>query len=182
MGNENGSMGTVEFCSWAVFLGGLMFILDVYFTEPLQSVKQIPSLMKPLTKSEKQILCNAWEDCKLLTELIVYEARSEPLEGKRLVAKTVLNRVEHKSWPDTIKGVIYEPKQFSYIEDMHKQRTPTDGDWLEASSVAFNLLHGYVEVEGDMTFYHERSIKPFWVKHKEMIADVGNHKFYTGGK
>lgn len=181
MDNENGNMSSLEFFSWAILLAGIMFMLDVYLAERKESVKQIPE-MKPLTKSEKQILCNAWEDCKLLTELIVYEARSEPLEGKRLVAKTVMNRVEHKSWPDTIKEVIYEPKQFSYIEDMHKQRTPTDGDWLEASSVAFNVLHGYIDVDSDVTFYHERSINPFWADHKEMVADVGNHKFYTGGK
>jgi len=181
MDNEKGEMSSLEFWSWAILLAGIMFMLDVYLAERKESVKQIPE-MKPLTKQEKQILCNAWEDCKLLTELIVYEARSEPLEGKRLVAKTVLNRVEHKSWPDTIKEVIYEPKQFSYIEDMHKQRTPTEQDWLDASSVAFNVLHGYIDVESDVTFYHERSINPFWAKHKELVANVGAHKFYTGGK
>jgi spore germination cell wall hydrolase CwlJ-like protein len=175
-------MSALEYISSCTAIAGIAFIFTLW--EPVSADTQptVPAQMKPLTKSEKQILCNAWEDCKLLTELIVYEARSEPLEGKRLVAKTVLNRVEHKSWPDTIKGVIYEPKQFSYIEDMHKQRTPTDGDWLEASSVAFNILHGYIDVESTATFYHERSIKPFWTKHKEMVADVGNHKFYTGGK
>lgn len=181
MDNENGRMSSVEFWCWAILIAGIMFLLDVYLTERDVSTKQIPQ-MKPLTKSEKKILCNAWEDCKLLTELIVYEARSEPLEGKRLVAKTVLNRVEHKSWPDTIKGVIYEPKQFSYVEDMHRQRTPTDGDWLEASSVAFNVLHGIISVDSASTFYHERSVNPFWAKHKEMVADVGSHKFYTGGR
>jgi len=181
MNNQNGNMSSLEFWSWAILIAGLMMMLDVYLTERKTTVRQIPE-MKPLTKQEKQILCNAWEDCKLLTELIVYEARSEPLEGKRLVAKTVLNRVEHKSWPDTIKEVIYEPKQFSYIEDMHKQRTPTEQDWLDASSVAFNLLHGYVEVEGDMTFYHEHSIRPYWAKHKEMVVRVNNHIFYSGDK
>ena len=175
-------MKTLEYISSCFAIAGITFIFTIWEPTSVTTQPTIPVQMKPLTKSEKQILCSAWEDCKLLTELIVYEARSEPLEGKRLVAKTVLNRVEHKSWPDTIKGVIYEPKQFSYIEDMHKQRTPTDGDWLEASSVAFNILHGYIDVESTATFYHERSIKPFWADHKEMVADVGNHKFYTGGK
>ena len=177
-------MKTLEYITTCFAVAGIAFIFTLTLWKPTGVVTQTPTpaQMKLLTKSERQILCNAWEDCKLLTELIVYEARSEPLEGKRLVAKTVMNRVEHKSWPDTIKEVIYEPKQFSYIEDMHKQRTPTDGDWLEASSVAFNVLHGYIDVESDVTFYQERSIKPFWAKHKEMVADVGNHKFYTGAK
>jgi spore germination cell wall hydrolase CwlJ-like protein len=175
-------MKTLEYISFCFALAGIAFIFTIWKPTGVTTQPATPTQMKPLTKSEKQILCNAWEDCKLLAELIVYEARSEPLEGKRLVAKTVLNRVEHKSWPDTIKGVIYEPKQFSYIEDMHKQRTPTDGDWLEASSVAFDVLHGIIDVESTATFYHERSIKPFWADHKEMVAYVGNHKFYTGGK
>ena len=175
-------MKTLEYITTCFALAGIAFIFTIWKPTGADIQPATPTQMKPLTKAEKQILCSAWEDCKLLTELIVYEARSEPLEGKRLVAKTVMNRVEHKSWPDTIKGVIYEPKQFSYIEYMHKQRTPTDGDWLEASSVAFNILHGYIDVESTATFYHERSIKPFWADHKEMVADVGNHKFYTGGK
>jgi spore germination cell wall hydrolase CwlJ-like protein len=175
-------MKTFEYISFCFAIAGITLIFTSWKPTGVTIQPTAPAQMEPLTKSEKQILCNAWEDCKLLAELIVYEARSEPLEGKRLVAKTVMNRVEHKSWPDTIKGVIYEPKQFSYIEDMHKQRTPTDGDWLEASSVAFNILHGYIDVESTATFYHERRIKPFWADHKEMVADVGNHKFYTGGK
>jgi spore germination cell wall hydrolase CwlJ-like protein len=175
-------MKSLEYVSTCFAIAGIALIFTIWKPTGVTTQPASPVQMEPLTKSEKQILCNAWEDCKLLAELIVYEARSEPLEGKRLVAKTVLNRVEHKSWPDTIKGVIYEPKQFSYIEDMHRQRTPTDGDWLEASSVAFDVLHGTIDVESTATFYHERSIKPFWADHKEMVADVGNHKFYTGGK
>jgi spore germination cell wall hydrolase CwlJ-like protein len=175
-------MGTFEHICNYTAIASILYVAMVWQPTSVTTQPSTPTQMEPLTKSEKQILCNAWEDCKLLTELVVYEARSEPLEGKRLVAKTVLNRVEHKSWPDTIKGVIYEPKQFSYIEDMHKQRTPTDGDWLEASSVALDVLHGYIDVESTATFYHERRIKPFWADHKEMVADVGNHKFYTGAK
>lgn len=181
MNNQNGNMSSLEFKSWAVLIACLMFMLDNYLADRKESVKQIPE-MKPLTKQEKQILCNAWEDCKLLAEVVVYEARSEPVEGKRLVAKTVLNRVEHPSWPDTIKEVIYEPKQFSYLEDMHKQSTPTEQDWIEASSVSFNILHGYVEVDSEVTFYHEQSIKPFWAEHKELVTHVNRHVFYTGGK
>lgn len=175
-------MKALEYISTPFAIAGITFIFTLGKPTGVTTQPAEPAQMNPLAKSEKQILCNAWEDCKLLTELIVYEARSEPLEGKRLVDKTVMNRVEHKSWPDTIKGVIYEPKQFNYIEDMHRQRTPTDGDWLEASSVAFNVLYGYIDVESDVTFYHEKSIKPFWAKHKELVANVGAHKFYTGGK
>ena len=181
MNNQNGNISILEYLCWMIVIAGISFLLDKTFNKQ-ETIKQLPPVMKPLTKAEKKILCNAWEDCKLLTELIVYEARSEPLEGKRLVAKTVLNRVESASWPDTIKGVIYEPKQFSYIEDMHRQRTPTDGDWLEASSVAFNILHGIIDVDSKAVFYHERSVNPFWAKHKEMVADVGNHRFYEGRK
>jgi spore germination cell wall hydrolase CwlJ-like protein len=174
-------MKTFEYISTCFALASIAFIFTIWKPTGVTPQPATPAQMKPLTKSEKQILCNAWEDCKLLAELIVYEARSEPLEGKRLVAKTVLNRVEHKSWPDTIKGVIYEPKQFSYIEDMHKQRTPTDGDWLEASSVAFDVLHGIISVDGDTTFYHAYNTKPYWAAHKQIYKVVGSHVFYRGG-
>ena len=53
------------------------------------------------------------EDLNLLARLTYREAGNEPVYGQRLVIDTVLNRVDHWAFPDTIKGVIYQKNQFS---------------------------------------------------------------------
>ena len=51
----------------------------------------------------------------LLALLTVAEAEGEFEYGKRLVIDTVLNRVDHEYFPNTIADVIYEPKQFTSV-------------------------------------------------------------------
>ena len=181
---ENGRMSSVEWSKWALVVACLLFFADSYFFPKKDEIIQLPVKQAPMkqSRSDKAFLCKHWEDCALLQQVIVYEARSEPLDGKRLVAKVVLNRVSHTSWPNTIQEVVHEPYQFSYLQDMHKQRTPTEEDWIEAGAVAYNVLHGIVEVDSDATFYHTKAVNPFWAKHKEVVAQVGQHVFYSGSK
>lgn len=56
------------------------------------------------------------------------EAGNQDLEGKRLVVDVILNRVDDKDWPNTIKEVIEEPIQFSSFWDggMEKVYEPSE--------------------------------------------------------
>ena len=49
----------------------------------------------------------------LLAAIIQCEAEGEPYEGKIAVGNVVMNRVKSTRFPNTITGVIYQPKQFS---------------------------------------------------------------------
>ncbi|MCI8507715.1 MAG: cell wall hydrolase [Lachnospiraceae bacterium] len=55
------------------------------------------------------------KDRYLLMKIAMAEAEDEDTEGKALVMRVVLNRVRHKEFPDSIKKVIYQEKQFSPI-------------------------------------------------------------------
>lgn len=52
-------------------------------------------------------------ELELLTQLVHAEAGNQTLEGKRLVADVVLNRVADPAFPDTISEVIFQSRQFS---------------------------------------------------------------------
>lgn len=177
-------MGTFEMFCWATFIAGVLFFVDkFYFKDKVVSDNNFsPPYSHYLSDEDKATLCKPWKECATLQEAIVYESRGEPLEGKRLVAQVVLNRVEHPHWPDSVEEVVHEPKQFSYVNDKHLQKEPTDEDWVMAGKVAYNLLTDQVEVDSEATFYHNTSVKPNWAKHKEVVAKVGNHIFYKGGK
>lgn len=49
----------------------------------------------------------------MLALVTVAEAEGESEYGKRLVIDTILNRVDSKRFPNTIRGVIYQKNQFT---------------------------------------------------------------------
>ncbi len=49
---------------------------------------------------------------------IYHEARGESVEGQRAVGLVTLHRVLARSYPDDICSVVYQPKQFSWTEEM----------------------------------------------------------------
>lgn len=53
-----------------------------------------------------------WE-IVLIARLTEAEAGGEPEQGQRLVIDTVLNRMDHYAFPDTVHDVIYQPYHFS---------------------------------------------------------------------
>lgn len=131
-------------------------------------------------KDEKEKIewCKRNNDCKILTEAIVYEARSESELGKVSVAHVILNRVKDKRWGDSIEEVVYQPAQFSYT--LEKQRnTPSKKDWKNGYLIAFEVLNDLVEspVE-EATHYHTKEVRPYWAKHYEVVAVVDSHIFY----
>ena len=69
---------------------------------------------KKVKKQKKVNKINMSEsDMKLLAMLTMAEAEGESEYGQRLVIDTVLNRMDSKHFPDTVRGVIYQPSQFS---------------------------------------------------------------------
>lgn len=62
---------------------------------------------------EESILSD--EEIDLIALITMAEAEGESEEGKRLVIDTILNRVDHERFPDTVEGVIYQKAQFSCV-------------------------------------------------------------------
>lgn len=56
-------------------------------------------------------------DIELFAALIECEAGSTDYEGMLAVASVVVNRMNHSSYPDTIRGVIYQAGQFPPAHD-----------------------------------------------------------------
>ena len=53
----------------------------------------------------------------LLYSLVQAEAGNQDLDGCRLVADVVLNRIDSEKFPNTMEEVIYAPGQFSVIKN-----------------------------------------------------------------
>ena len=67
----------------------------------------------------------AEEDFTMLCKCVEAEAGTQDLTGKRLVADVILNRVESNLWPNTIKGVITQDRQFMVYPSPMNKTTPS---------------------------------------------------------
>lgn len=56
-------------------------------------------------------------EMELLAQLVHAEAGNQSLYGKRLVADVVLNRVRSDEFPNTVHEVIFQPGQFSVVNN-----------------------------------------------------------------
>lgn len=72
------------------------------------------------------------EDLYIMAHVLGGEAQYCTDDEQRYVGSVVLNRVAHKSFPDTIKEVVFEKGQYSCIKDKVYYREPTESNWENA--------------------------------------------------
>ena len=71
------------------------------------------------------------EDMELIALVTMAEAEGECEEGKRLVIDTILNRVDHELFPNTVTEVIYQEGQFSCMWNGRSDRCYVKDDICE---------------------------------------------------
>lgn len=93
----------------------------------------------------------------------------------------IVNRALHKSWPDTIRNVIYQKSQFSYTFDGSLQKSMDSKQKQRMMELAWDVIHKNVKNPvGNATFYHSTSVKPYWAVKFKFVGRIGNHLFYEG--
>ena len=104
-------------------------------------------------------------DLDLLAALVWAEAGDQPIpEGLCYVCDVVLNRVDSPAWPNTIADVIYQPGQFSVVNNGALNRAFGDvpqvcyvavqsqlAGWLNYDIIYFSM--GYL-ANGNLAFVH----------------------------
>lgn len=111
-------------------------------------------------------------DC--LAKNIYYEARGESLQGKIAVGLVTLNRRDHKNYPKSICGVVYQKNQFSWTKH-YKGVKLNKEQWRQAQEAAtFSLV--YRDLSFTATHFHNKTVKPKWQLTR--VAKIGGHVFY----
>jgi len=122
----------------------------------------------------------ATQQIECLAKNIYYEARSESIEGQIGVAHVTINRVNHKYWPDSICGVVYQKSQFSWT-DLVKNQTPQNKELYEDIYKLSELVYnGKIpdNTDGSTFYYADYITKPYWAKQMEKSVQLGVHIFY----
>lgn len=86
------------------------------------------------------------EDLYIMAHVIAGEAQFCDDTEQKYVGSVVLNRMAHSEYPDTIKGVVFEKRQYSSVADGNYNRKPTDQNWENARWLLEHgsILPGYV--------------------------------------
>lgn len=156
-------------------------VLSAAFAASLISSSVLCEEAKDYTK---YLWCADYEKCAMIAEAIRFEARGESTYGKEAVGVIILNRANEKygnSKLSSIKKVITEKNQFSFVNDKDKQTIPTKEDVYESYKAAVNVLRNESKVAfilKDVKFYHSKRVKPTWVKNLRYVASIDNHVFY----
>lgn len=172
-------------CDWAVGEAFKAWAAQFDRKESIPVELKHVGLYKPkavaieLTDASRQRRCKASRDCSKMAEALVYEARGESLMGAVAVGFVIVERTKNPTrWPKTVRGVIGQKDQFSYVNKRQKVR-PKPEDWERAYITSYQILHGEVSNPiGASDHYHTLKVRPKWAKKMRYIATVGQHKFY----
>lgn len=113
------------------------------------------------------------EDLMLLARLIHGEARGESYKGQVAVGAVVLNRVESSSYPNSLKGVIYQRNQFDAVRDGQINMRPN----ATAIAAARDALNGSDPTRGAMFYYNPYTSTSKWIFTRPVVTQIGNHAF-----
>ena len=165
----------------AITVGTLLAACIIFyrdFTVTTPSAKAVSG--KVITVEHIFNECMKSEDCKVMAHAAYYEARNQSDEGVVAVMHVIKNRVAHKAWPDTVKGVVYQKNQFSYLWDGSTKKAMKKEQHKRMAVLAHKVLNGVVESPvADSVFYHTRYIKkPGWSKRVTKVGVLGDHIFY----
>ncbi|MDD7403915.1 MAG: cell wall hydrolase [Butyribacter sp.] len=146
------------------------------------TVKKVAKKKK--TKKSKKATYKKSE-LRLMASIINCEAGGEGMQGKLAVGVVIMNRVKSKSFPNTIKKVVYQKGQFSPVRNgsLRKRLRQYDAgkthskQWKDCITAAKKVLKGQrtVVVKGkvkNMKGYHFFSVR---LPHARM--KLGGHRF-----
>lgn len=113
------------------------------------------------------------EEYDLLARAVYSEARGEPFQGQVAIAAVILNRVEHRNFPDTINDVIFQPSAFTAVQDGQF--------WLTPDSTAYKAvekaLEGIDPSGGAIFYYNPATASNQWIRSRQVITAIGKHVF-----
>ena len=125
------------------------------------------------------------EDFDLFVKLIGAEAGGESHEGRLGVAFNILNRMGDSNYPNTARGVMMQPGQYSSLNDVTgyaggKGANPKGMKYNpENAMIAQLAIMGGADdpTGGALNFYNKKTSSPKWGPGMTNQVTIGNHTF-----
>lgn len=112
-------------------------------------------------------------DIDLMANAVYGEARGEPHEGKVAVAAVILNRVESATFPNTVSGVIFEPRAFTAVADGQIWLEPDES----AKRAVMDAVNGTDPTGEAIYYFNPDTATSDWIWSRQQIKKIGKHIF-----
>jgi len=112
-------------------------------------------------------------DIQLMANAVYGEARGEPYEGQVAVAAVILNRVESPTFPNTIAGVIFEPRAFTAVADGQIYLEPNE----TAQQAVLDAINGWDPSNNAEYYFNPETATSSWIWSRPQIKKIGKHIF-----
>lgn len=117
---------------------------------------------------------------------IYKEARGEGLEGQMAIGFVTINRSQHEKFPESVRKVVYQHKQFSWTIYKNGYKIRDREMWNQSLQVAKFLMkiknnpaaYDFLDNTNGSLYFHTTAIKPYWSKSFKKTVVIGNHQFY----
>ena len=174
---------------------GLVSLIPAYAEEAVLTADLLSNYVSQGYVSTEEHKAFASSEIECLAQAIYHESRGEPDRGQWAVASVILNRVDSRTYPDTVCGVVFQNAhmvnrcQFSFACDGR----PDDGghgniidreSWVQSNIMALiayrKSLEGARPEDGLTTamHFHTTTVSPSWASAYTQVAAIGNHIFY----
>ncbi len=144
----------------------------------LKSTKYTKSTANQGSTSTKPTATNtpsgySQNDIQLMANAVYGEARGEPYIGQVAVASVILNRVKSASFPNTISGVIFEPRAFTAVADGQIWLTPNES----AKKAVLDAINGWDPTGQAIYYFNPDTATSAWIWSRPQIKQIGKHIF-----
>ncbi|NEU31112.1 spore cortex-lytic enzyme [bacterium LRH843] len=112
-------------------------------------------------------------DVRLMANAVYGEARGEPYVGQVAVAAVIINRVNSPSFPNTVSGVIFEPRAFTAVADGQIWLEPND----TARRAVLDALNGQDPTGSALYYFNPDTATSGWIWTRPQIKKIGRHIF-----
>ncbi|OEH84744.1 spore cortex-lytic enzyme [Desulfuribacillus stibiiarsenatis] len=114
------------------------------------------------------------QDINLLVHLVNGEARGEPYIGQVAIIAVVMNRVRSPIFPNTVSGVIFEPRAFTAVDDGQIWLTPQSPQLRQA---VLDAINGWDPSGGALYYFNPITATSKWIWSRPQIKQIGRHIF-----
>ncbi|WP_312098592.1 spore cortex-lytic enzyme [Niallia sp.] len=112
-------------------------------------------------------------DIQLMANAVYGESRGEPYVGQVAVAAVILNRVNSATFPNTVSGVIFEPRAFTAVADGQIWLTPNE----KAKEAVLDAINGWDPTGNALYYFNPDTATSAWIWGRPQIKQIGKHIF-----
>lgn len=114
-------------------------------------------------------------DIQLMARAINGEARGEPYEGQVAVGAVILNRVKDSKFPNSISGVIYQPRAFTAVSNGQINQPIKEGSTVYKA--AQDAKNGWDPTGGCIYYFNPQTATNKWIWSRPHVKTIGKHRF-----